>query len=97
MNKVDILNKKTGGLLREDDYTPQLQLVGQRCGLSGFGSAFGANTQLNNHSKHLIPCGATAIKLIYSGMRILNGVPGCKPITPSIFSASNVTFSGGVG
>lgn len=86
------------GELREDDSTDRLQLVGQRCGMNGQESAVGAtNWRLNNYSVHYIPTGATAIQLIYSGFYLQSAIPGEKPISPNIFAAKRVSFSGGSG
>lgn len=102
--KVDILNKLTNGLMREDDYPAdkEFQLVGQRCGQNGqlnfIDSTYNSSWRLNNYSEHYIPTGASAIKLIYSGMYLQAAIPGEKAIAPNVFEAENILkIKGGTG
>lgn len=99
-NKVDILNYATGGVLRTDDYpaSKEWQLVGQRCGQNGqWTGSSSQKPHLNCHTKHFIPTGADAIQVIYNGFYIQAATPGEMPLTPSVFTAEDLTFSGGTG
>ena len=74
---------------------PKLQLIGQRCGQNGQQGTVGSGSPyLNTHSRHLLPGGADAIQIVYSGMAQL---PTETPIAPNVFTAVGVTLSGGTG
>lgn len=94
---------KVQGIIRDDDYpaSEQWQLVGQRCGQNGqlaVVSSTRTNVRLNNYSRHYIPTGASAIKLIYSGMYLQSAKPAEKAIEPNVFSADEIlTLSSGTG
>jgi len=76
--------------------TSKLSLVGQRCGVNGAYIHSGSLCMVQ-HQRILCPNGADAIKLVFPNFYMALTAGGEKKLTPSVYSATGVTYSGGSG
>jgi len=77
---------------------PKLQLVGQRCGMNGQqGTISGYGGHYNtSHQRMFFPNGADAIQLVFPNFYQTGG-NGELSLPPSMYTAVDVSYSGGTG
>ena len=93
----DFVDLTEQGCIVPANETPLVMNLAQRCGGNGERGTPGAGTPyLNNHSFHKLPYGGKRLQVIYMGMATISSEVEAA-VLPNIFTATDVTFSGGTG